>query len=175
MFARTRVLLTMLVPCALILGNAAPAAAQGCQGPPGNSAVSQYCESIPDADTDRASSGESVVRGLDDNSAPGSPAPSIPAATERALNQAGQAGQAILNTALDDGPSGEKPKPKGASTGSAREVEPNDASNSPLEAVSASIQAGPTVGSGLLWMALIGTAGVLSAAWLRHRSGDSEE
>lgn len=151
------------------------AQAGGCQGPPGASAVEQYCEAIPRADggrtkaggdssgstlsdktagvlTSSGSDGAAVKRLSDDGSAP---------ATDKKTSSAKSAG-AGSGDASGTSPTGSSPESV---------VGPVDASGSPLEAATSAVENGPTAGPALAW-GVVGMSafGAAAALLIRRRN-----
>jgi hypothetical protein len=164
------VLLSILVLLAL----AAPASAgtTNCVAPPGTAAIEEYCETVPSA-TGNGGGGASATR-------------PVSSSTRAALRSQGADGQALAGLLRSDGngtaaapaggskASGQGSSAKGASSSrgtvdgaSASQDEP---SSNPLHAVTSAVQAGPTLGGGLIWGLLGITALMLAAAWLRLRA-----
>lgn len=182
-----RRLATTLLTCAFLGTLPAAAIAQECQGPPGTSAVDQYCESIPAAGgTSRpgSSSGQSGASGS-------SGASSVSGTVERQLAGSDD-GQAVLGLAAasatpSEAQGGGSATSGNASNGSAetpassqRPADSQNAANIPstsaLKAVSSSVQNGGTIGDAFIW-ALIGVTVIAAVAgWLsmRRRRRDPE-
>lgn len=157
---------------------AAPAQAQGCQGPAGNSAVSQYCEAIPEAETERTASGESVVRGEGDRPTIGQ-GPRLSPETVRDLRDAGPNGRTLIDLAGETAARAGGPDTREGTSGRAEsEAEPNIEAApkvgdvSALRTIASAVQSGATVGGGFIWFLLLGTVFVCGAAWTHYRRDD---
>lgn len=168
----------------LAMGSAgAQAQGGGCQGPPGASAVEQYCEAIPRADGGRTkASGDGSGKNL----------------SERTNSQLGQAGDdgAAVKKLTDDGstaPSGSggsgSDSGSGSGSGSGSDSDggsgagavsgttptgvdaPVDASGSPLKAATNAVESGSTAGPALAW-GVVGMSafGAAAALLLRRRA-----
>lgn len=175
-----------LLVLAAILVMALPpvqAVAQECQGPPGASAVQQYCESIPAAGGTTRPPRGSATASADGSSGSGASTAqsSLPQDVRRQLG-ASEAGQAVVglvesaDAASPDGgatPGGGKSDAGEKATSSPAADAP---SGSPLRAVSSSIESGQTIGDGFLWALALITVAAIGGSWLAYRSrrGDGD-
>lgn len=170
----SRRLAAVLAAGALLGPAASGAAAQGCQGQAGTSALEQYCEAIPRGDGGRDSPTKS---GSDTESG-------VSASTRKALAAAGTDGfkVAALASAGVSASAGTTPKATTPKTGSSASKSsdagattpavagPDDASGSPLQAATDAVSNGSTAGPALVW-GLVGmsAAGAAGAILLRRR------
>lgn len=142
--------------------------AQSCEAPPGTSAVEQYCEALPEASGTRSANESNRAA----NASRGRRPPSLSTATAATLEASGSDGRAILNlargTAAGSRPGGRTLTGEtGTAAGEARP--PAIPSDNPLRAVQAAASQGRTVGGGLAWTILVGTAALAGVAWVRLR------
>ncbi len=178
---RPRLVIALLASLLAII--AAPAAhAQSCEAPPGSAAVEQYCEAIPEGDG--AQSGNDFRREATDSAAGGGGTTGqggsgdstlSPEATE-ALESAGADGAAVADLARASS-GGRNTSSNGSSASEAGDVAGSsatseEASGSPLKAVSASVENGPVAGSLMIWALLGATLVVLALGWMRFRRND---
>lgn len=143
--------------------------AQTCQAPPGTSAVEQYCESVPTADSNDTTPQAERQRASD-------PSASLDPSTRSELANAGEDGAAVAQFAgsaeAETGTSAPKlDRDNRADTANAsgNAYEDDETSVNPLRAVAASISNGATVGDGFGWLMLACTVVIAGTAWLRHR------
>lgn len=175
---RSRLVIALLA--SLLAATAAPSAhAQSCEAPPGSAAVEQYCEAIPEGDGAqsgndfRREATESAGAGGGTNGQDGSGGSTLsPEATE-ALESAGADGDAVADLARASS-GGPNTASNGTSEAEAGDVagssaSSQEASGSPLKAVSASVENGPVAGSLMIWALLGATLVVLALGWMRFR------
>ncbi|MBJ7328680.1 MAG: hypothetical protein JHC95_02215 [Solirubrobacteraceae bacterium] len=155
--------------------------AQTCEAPPGSSAVDQYCEAIPEgggsqsSDDFNRSDNSGAVAGSSSGGGGGTGGTSgqtaSPAAEE--LEAAGADGAAVSGLTKTSGASATKTTTsQGAVAGDTASSEP---SGSPLKAVSASVENGSTVGSGLIWGLLAVTLVLAALGWVAYRRHDNPD
>jgi hypothetical protein len=136
-----------------LLAVAAPGArAASCQGPPGISALDQYCEVIPSGGSGGHSGGSTVDR-------------AVPSGTAATLAHAGHDGQLLLSLST-------------AARASARVrpgVKPAAAPRTArLSGIGSALTKGATAGSAFVWI-LVGIAlSLVAMAWLRYRRPDAD-
>lgn len=155
-------IMLLVVMLAALFLVAPSASAQRCEGRPGASAIQQYCEAIPEADGVSRRPGSGRTGAGSDGSG------DTPSPVQSQLEDAGQDGRAVLGLIAsgDDysGP-GADPDGGGSGTGSAggrTSSEAKRAEGGVLDAVSASVSNGSTVGNAfagiLVGMAVLGAA-----------------
>jgi hypothetical protein len=162
-----------LLPLALLLflAVAAPATAAttDCVAPPGTAAIEEYCETVPSATGDKGGGARS--------------AQPLDRSTREALRAQGADGQALAGLLRSDGSaaaprSGRTTKSGGTAAGSTGNrgeaagsaASQDEPSGNPLHAVTSAVEAGPTLGGGLVWALLGITALMVAAGWMRLRA-----
>ena len=179
---RLRLVIALLA--SLLAVTAAPAAhAQGCEAPPGSAAVEQYCEAIPEGDGSQSGNNfqreasESAAGGGSTNGQSGGESTALSAEAAQALQSSGADGEAVAELARASG-GGQTGTPSDSTNDETGEVagtvaESDEASGSPLKAVSASVENGPVAGSLMIWALLGATLVVLALGWMRFRRTDA--
>jgi hypothetical protein len=149
------------VGAVLALAAPAPAATTACEAPPGTSGIDQYCEQLPTPRGDRPPGASDRRR------------PPVPRGTERALEQRGEDGAAILGlTAFGSAPDSasrgrdSKRDPTATAGQTATSDEP---SSNPLSAITSAIRDGAVLGAGFVWALLALTLALAGAAWVEYR------
>lgn len=171
----------LLLSALFLLVLAAPASASttNCVAPPGTAAIEEYCETVPSA-TGNPSGGARAPHPLSGS-------------TQAALRSQGADGKALAGLLRSDGsaPAGGASSSSASSSSSSSSggggagggggaksrggvadtsASQDEPSSNPLRAVTSAVQAGPTLGGGLVWALLAITALILAAAWLRLRA-----
>lgn len=168
---RTDGLRVLLVGAALaallVLATAGPAAAApGCEGPPGSSAIDQYCETVPGAGGDGAGGGQGTGqgRGGRGDSRVGS---SLAPGTSNALRRSGRDGDVLRGL---PGAGGQKAGRGDRSADGSGGASPSDPSGNPISALGSAVDGGSSViGPWLVWI-LVAVALVLGGfGWMRYR------
>ena len=158
----TAAISALAVLSALALSWPTDALAQRCVAPPGTSAIEQYCETVPGPGGDRGTA------------APQARGRELPPGVVSQLKRAGQDGAALLEAT---GASGDPVGAGGSARESSRPDKQDDApapgatsdGGSPLSALEAAADSGPSTGALFLWV-LAGLAALLTAgAWIRSR------
>ena len=176
-------LVTALLAALLAVVAAPSAHAQSCEAPPGSAAVEQYCEAIPEGDGAqsgndfRREAAESVSGGGGTNGQGGSGNPALSVEAAQALESAGADGEAVADLARASS-GGQSASSNGNAASEAGDVagssaSSDEASGSPLKAVSASVENGPVAGSLMIWALLGATLVVLALGWMRFRRTDT--
>lgn len=173
---RTDGLRVLLVGAALaallVLATAGPAAAApGCEGPPGSSAIDQYCETVPGAGGDGAGGGQGTGqgRGGGGDSSVGS---SLGPGTSDALRRSGRDGD-VLRSLRGAGSQKAGRGDRSAGNGGAG---PSDPSDNPFAAIGSGVDSGSSViGPWLVWI-LVALALVLGGfGWMRYRRNTASD
>lgn len=173
----------LVLPTLLVLAGGAPSAAlaQGCEAPPGTSAIEQYCERVPSAGTDSQGTRETKRESRE----------ALPPRTVRQLEQE-SGGEVVLGLPAakgDDGapPSGgagteSAPAPKGGASSpdtSKTEIAAADStsepSNNPFEAAVAASGQGDGMGAMFGWLLVAAALGAAGLAWTQFRRRSSED
>ena len=159
-FGRTVVACALAAAAVSLAVWTSPASAQrGCDAPPGQGAIEQYCETFPGPGGDRGNGDGGRPGGRGDDGA------TLPSDVTAQLEAHGDDGAGLLSFAEASDRSGER------NAGPAdRAVIAEEPSDSPLGAVGSAIEAGPTSARGFVAGMIAIAVALAAVAYLRRRS-----